>query len=83
VREELSGAVRMRGRLIAVPTVMRRGADLVVTALSRPVPGSATDEGAHIAPARWFVEFAHHHPGKVSDSHKVGIAHPYDLAVRC
>jgi hemerythrin-like domain-containing protein len=61
VREELSDAARMRDELIAVHTVMRRGTDLVVTALSRLASGSTGDVTAQIATARWLVEFIHHH----------------------
>jgi hemerythrin-like domain-containing protein len=66
-RAQPSDATRMREELIAVHTIMRRGADLVVAALNRLASGSPTDVGAQIATARWLVEFVHHHHASEDD----------------
>jgi hemerythrin-like domain-containing protein len=53
--------LRMYDELIAVHTIMRRGAELTVEALRRLAGGTALDVSALVRLARWQAEFVHHH----------------------
>lgn len=53
--------VRMYDELIAVHTIMRRGAILVADSLGRLATGAPVDVATVVAVARWQAEFVHHH----------------------
>jgi hemerythrin-like domain-containing protein len=51
----------MYDELIAVHTIMRRGAELVAVSFARHADGGTVDVKALAGTARWLVEFVHHH----------------------
>lgn len=53
--------IRMYDELIAVHTIMRRGAVLAATALDRLAAGEQVSLPAAVRVARWQAEFIHHH----------------------
>lgn len=61
---QLDGAAegrRIYDELIAVHTIMRRGAELTATALERLAAGDRVSFPAAVRVARWQAEFIHHH----------------------
>ncbi|MFF1955529.1 hemerythrin domain-containing protein [Streptomyces sp. NPDC058220] len=55
----------MYEELLAVHTVMRRGAALVCESFARLVDGEPVDARALVATSRWLIEFVHrHHAGE-------------------
>lgn len=60
-QESTSEGLRMYDELIAVHTIMRRGAELVASALERLATGERPSIAALVRVARWQAEFVHHH----------------------
>ncbi|MCS7477300.1 hemerythrin domain-containing protein [Umezawaea endophytica] len=56
-----SEGLLMYDELIAVHTIMRRGADLTTASLERLVAGEPVGVKAVVRLARWQAEFVHHH----------------------
>jgi hemerythrin-like domain-containing protein len=52
---------RLYGELIAVHTIMRRGAALTATSFARLASGEPVDIKVLVSTARWLTEFVHHH----------------------
>ncbi|MEZ0073055.1 hemerythrin domain-containing protein [Planotetraspora sp. GP83] len=57
----VSEGLQMYDELLAVHTIIRRGAVLTAAAMRRLAAGGGVDVKALVRAARWQVEFVHHH----------------------